>query len=290
MRQKHADDLTKNQRKAWEFFVARFRSGEPFDKRDLKPLTTWSSATLRTYWQKQFRPFVVPAGSGKLRVSDAFRPLARWKDFRRYVTQVRRVSSQYARSVYSHVLVFEFFMPLTNEAHLRWTLDSLFYKETISARLKGLDKTRLEQHFERLKDESEHDYLARLCGWLAGKFVGYSISTVNGRFRAHDLLTRMGSAEIEAGGDRYLIDETTAIVRFIFPCGPAINGAPLQDEFDEAEPTDDRKGREEAGKIRWFFYALFVESIMETINEQDEIWLVESGFRDRLHVWKVAEN
>ena len=29
------------------------------------------------------------------------------------------------------VLIFEFFMPLTNETHLRTALDALFYKDTI---------------------------------------------------------------------------------------------------------------------------------------------------------------
>jgi len=42
---------------------------------------------------------------------------------------------------------------------------------------------------------------------------------VNGRFRIQDLVSRVEAANSEAGGKPYLIDETTAIVRFIFPCG-----------------------------------------------------------------------
>ena len=66
---------------------------------------------------------------------------------------------------------------------------------------------------------------------------------------------------------RYLIDETTAVTRFIFPC--------------ESPP--------EVNNVRWFFDRLFVRSIIEVVNGEDEIWMVESGLRNRLHIWRIEE-
>jgi hypothetical protein len=97
------------------------------------------------------------------------------------------------------------------------------------------------------------------------------------------------AATVEESGDRYLIDETTAIVRFIFLCGKPhrISPAPAQD-FDIPERvSDDHAGVAEADQIRWFFNALFVQSIIQVVNGEAEIWMVESGMRNRLHIWRV---
>lgn len=50
------------------------------------------------------------------------------------------------------------------------------------------------------------------------------------RFRADELMNRAEAAN----HSRYLVDETTAIVRFIFPCGiPTDRGAPLREDYFE---------------------------------------------------------
>ena len=54
-----------NQRRAFDFFISRFDSQEPFSKDDLAEVTTWSPAALNTYWSKQFRPFLRDATSGR---------------------------------------------------------------------------------------------------------------------------------------------------------------------------------------------------------------------------------
>jgi len=36
--------------------------------------------------------------------------------------------------------------------------------------------------------------------------------------------------------------------------------------------------------VRWSFDNLFVSSILEVVNAEDEIWLVESGMKNRLHI------
>jgi hypothetical protein len=99
-------------------------------------------------------------------------------------------------------------------------------------------------------------------------------------------MTITKAAQIEEGGDRYLIDETTAIVRFIFPCGKPLRRPPA--DFDDPEPDhSDTTGLEEAKHVRWFFKALFVQSIIQVVNGEAEIWMVESGSRNRLHIWRV---
>jgi hypothetical protein len=291
MAAKAEESKTENQHKVFEFFVECFKSQKTFTKKEVEAVTNWQGKSFSTYWSKQFKQFVVPAGRNVFRVSEAFRPFARWETFQQHVTQVRRVSSDYTLLVHDSVLVFEFFMPLTNETHLRNALDALFYKDTILARLRAIDLKKLQDQFpaEKENGEAAEAYLDRLCEWIAKRFQGYSITTVSGRFRALDLMKMIEAATIEENGNRYLIDETTAIVRFIFPCGQPrrISPAPAQD-FDLPEPAkDDHTGVAEANQIRWFFNALFVQSIIQVVNGEAEIWMVESGMRNRLHIWRV---
>jgi hypothetical protein len=183
-------------------------------------------------------------------------------------------------------------MPLTNETHLRTALDALFYTDSIVTRLKACELEHLTRIFPLETGETEARYFDRLCGWLAIRFQGYSVSTVSGRFRAHELMTLRDAAKIEEDYDRYLVDETTAIVRFIFPCGdPVRHGSGAATDFDDPETDSTDLGgvaaRAEAKKIRWFFNALFVQSILQVVNGEAEIWMVESGLRNRLHIWRV---
>lgn len=102
-------------------------------------------------------------------------------------------------------------------------------------------------------------------------------------------MTIRDAAKIEEDYDRYLVDETTAIVRFIFPCGKPIRrkSGSVADFDDPERDSTDQDGREEAKKIRWFFNALFVQSVLQVVNGEAEIWMVESGLQNRLHIWRV---
>jgi hypothetical protein len=260
-----SEKRTKNQKDVFGFLVRHFRSQEAFARRDIEMVTDWQGQSFGTYWSKQFKQFMVPAGADRYRVSEAFRPFASWERFQQHVTQVRHASSDYRKSAYENVLSYEFFMPLTNEGHLRTSLDALFYKDTIKARLRTLDRNELEHWIPRDPDESVDGYLDRVCTHVAAAFIGYSISHVGGRFRAGKISTLEEVAKLQSDGGRYLVDETTAIVRFIFPC---------QSEID-------------AATVEWFFRALFIESILQVVNGEDEIWMIESGMRNRLHIWRV---
>jgi hypothetical protein len=157
-------------------------------------------------------------------------------------------------------------MPLANEGYLRTSLDALYYKETIISRLKYTERSALEEFFEPVTGQSDADYYEEICKWISEVFGGYSVSHVNGRFRAGKLL----SSEDAAKSDRYLVDETTAVVRFIFPCTDS--NTPIEAQAD---------------RIRHFFFLLFVQNVVEVISGEDEIWLIESGMHSALHIWKA---
>ena len=69
------------------------------------------------------------------------------------MTQVRAVGAwaDYSYRAFGNVMVFEFFMPLTNETALRGTLDSLFYDETILRKLRGWEMQDLQQQIGRTR-------------------------------------------------------------------------------------------------------------------------------------------
>ncbi len=259
-----------NQRRVYDFFIDHLESKKPFTKDELQNVTTWQGDTFPTYWSKQFKPFVIEIGKNQpkqYRVSEFFRRYANWEKFQQHVvTQVRRLNStDYKELVYNKIRIYEFFMPLTNETYLRATLDALFYKDTIEARLRTIGNTTIQTVFPRDELESEQSFIERVCAWLSNKFGGYSIYHVNGRFRAQPLTTR---AEAGAGMSRYLVDETTAVTRFIFPC------------------QDDN----EAKLVEFFFFHLFVQAIIEAVNGEDEIWMVETGMENKLHIWRVSDS
>ncbi len=282
------------QQKAHQFLLDKFGKDEAFKKPDLQIATGWQKdGSFDTYWSKQFKPLLVPLPDGDYRVGEVFRRFTDWDQFQQHVTQVRRTASEYTVFTHERVILFEFFMPLSNEIYLGTALDSLFYEDTIRGRLKTVGLTRVQKQFPRSDGESETDYLARICHWIAKKFSGYSISHVHGRFRDGDLKSIRQAADIlEKKAGRYLIDETTAIVRFIFPCGrPGENTFHDYDDYIEAPLEGDaEETKAEASLIRFFFWILFVRSVVEFVNGEEQIWLLESGMRERLHIWRVKKD
>lgn len=155
-----------------------------------------------------------------------------------------------------------------NKRRFRTALDALFYENTILSRLKTLDRVRLEKRFFKEQGEQETDYFNRISSWVSRRFGGYSISHVNGRFLASSLRTMQEAAMLQEDDGRYLVDETTAIVRFMFYCGdPIVRKPPLSSrQFEDDEEVDDSKEPDDAKLVRWFFGALFVQSIIQVVN------------------------
>lgn len=256
-----------SQRAAHRFFSERLQTLEPFTREQLRQATKWSTSTLDTHWSKQFKSLLEPVDGTRFRVKERFRPYLDWKKFRSLVTQVKAVSADYEPTVFENIIVYEFYMPLAHESALRVTLDSIFFKDAIVPRLHRIGFPKLQQFFARLSGEHDDAYIERVCKFVEAKFVGYSIYHVDGRFRAFKLSTQDEVLAIQKSGQRYLIDETTAVTRFIFPC------------------KDD-----EPDKVRFLFKELFIDSITQLVSGEDEIWVVESGMRHRVHIWKPSDN
>ena len=212
---------SQSQRKAFEFLLERYKTQLPFSRQEFhSAVPEWKKNSVDTYWSKQIKHLLapVPEERGLYRVTGAFAQVSDWDKYRRQIaTQVRRIFSDYTSFSYDHVIIYEFFMPLTNEGTLRSALDALFFKDMVIARLKTIGFERVFEYFARKDGESISNYLDRVCDWISSSFGGYSISHVDGRFRAAALTTTEGAMEIQKRGGRYLVDETTAVVRFVFP-------------------------------------------------------------------------
>lgn len=259
-----------SQKRAFQFLLNKYTTQEAFTADEFQKATGWTDATFRTYKSKQFQGLLKEVGSNQFRVSHVFRRFATWDKFQNeIVSQNRRLAQEYKFNVCPNVLIFEFFMPLRNEEFLRDALDGLFYKDVLTTRLKSLDRRQLLENFPNERRIKEELHIEGICEWLSTKFVGYSIQHVSGRFRADALKTREESVK-SPDTRKYLIDETTAIVRFIFPIA--------------------REGNvdKEVEKISWAFQELFVGSILEVVNGEDEIWLLETGLRNQLFIYSMV--
>lgn len=282
------------QQKAHAFLLNKFKNQDAFTKEEFRDAVGWTVSTFNTYWTKQFLTLSIEIEDECYRVSEAFRRVASWEAFRQHVTQNRYISSNYNTSTFDNVVLFEFFMPLTNESYLRSSLDALFYKDSVLARLKTIPIESIVNRFPGIGDESNEEAIERVCDLVSKTFGGYSISHVNGRYRADALMSQEDVLNRPDNFNApYLVDETTAIVKFIFPIGEgrSTKFSASHTYFEDiSTESDNSEIVSQANQIRWLFYALFVQSIVQAINGEDEIWMLESGMRNRLHIWKIEDH
>lgn len=280
-------------RNAFIFLLNHSRSPDAFSKEDFKNFANYPNPdNFDTYFSKKFRHFLeeAPNDQGKFLVSGVFKKFSKWEKFRAFYSQSSRIKANYLEEYFRKIMIFEFFMPLTNENDLRSSLDEVFYKDTIKLALNRIPKNILINAIPRNDEESEVQYIERICKWISKRFGGYSIGTARGRFKVGDLKTFAEVALIREKGEDYIIDETTAIVRFIFHIGnPIINQVSFDfEQFNEDlnNSTLTREMIAEANQIRFIFKNLFVRSILDLVNGEDEIWMRESGITNRLYIWK----
>ena len=107
-------EKTENQKKAFALLKKHFEGRSAFTKEELRAVTDWTKTSLNTYWSKHLRFFVKKGIGQTYTLTDAFEPFATWPAFQKHVTQVRRVYLDYTRFRHDSLLIFEFFMPLTN--------------------------------------------------------------------------------------------------------------------------------------------------------------------------------
>ncbi len=291
--EENLDDSEQPIRRAFIFLLNHSRTSEAFSKEEFKTFVNYQNPkTFTTYFSKKIKHLleIAPNEKDKYLVAGIFKKFSRWDKFRRYYSQSSKLKVKYIEEYYKNLMIFEFFMPLTNENDLRSSLDELFYKNTVKLMLNRVLKSDLNIIFPKKNIETEEQYIERICEWISKRFGGYSIGTVRGRFKIDDLKTYAEVALQKTKGFDYLIDETTAIVRFIFHVGSPIKNQELFniEQFHEKidEFIDQREIRLEANQIRFIFKNLFVRNILDLVNGEDEIWMLESGIRNCLYIWK----
>ena len=289
----NAEDLDLNERR-FNFFQTHFLITEPFSKQDL--IDSVNDDNMGTYFSKYYIELLElsPNDPNLYFVSSRFRQFNTIKKLTKYFSQKTHIKGVYQEEYYSEVLIFEFFLPFNNESNLRAVLDDLFYKDTIKVMIARIDQEELLSAFPRDNDENDDLYYENLYKWISNKFRGYSIGTVSGRFIVTELKAFSEVSELLSRGQHYLIDETTAIVKFIFPISQVVQSVDVNYKYDLDTPgqrqinTEENENvKVEINRIKFFFKNLFVKAILELVNGEDEIWMIESGLdKSKLYKWK----
>jgi len=275
---------------AYQFLLERNQDKAVFSKEDFQKVVN-SNGMFERYWLSGFVKLLEKAdevGPEQYRVGSAFGGCLGRKEFGSLILGMQREGVQYSFATHAEVMNYEFFMPVVHKETLKEVLDSLFFKDAVITRLKFVGLSEVQRHFPKGKGELDKDYFDRLCDWVGEKFGGYSMSKVDGRFRVGPLKCRADAeATSKERGGQYLVDEETVVVRFIFKCGESAVRS-HQGYDGRVEMSSGKEGRaimRDASLVQYFFWKLFVESIIESVNGEAEIWLVESGMRSCLHIW-----
>ena len=276
---------------AFFFLQDRARTGEPFTLTELGAATGWKGQTPATYATKQWAQLLEQRSAGRFFVKPDFTRLSSEQFLRRF-TQKKPIYSEYGRTVHPHVVLYEFLLPLTRETQLKDALDELFFLDGLAQRAREIGLVALAGMVPREPDETDDAFTARVLSEINERFGGYSIVHVQGRFRAADLVTRSKAGDMLATGDRYVIDETTASVRFIVPCQTTRRDfdndyVALANPVSQASLVQPLEVETEESKIRALFFSFFVEAVVKTVMGEEEIWLIETTHHGpRLFVWK----
>jgi hypothetical protein len=152
----------------------------------------------------------------------------------------------------------------------------------------GLDV--IGRYIARQKGEADKAYVSRVIQFIDDRIGGFSISHVSGRFRVGKILSRKESGDKLAADEPYLIDETTAVVRFIIPC--ASSKIEHDGDFELAEPEDAHSEavEDEIAQIRGIFFEIFVEALVPSIRGEKLIWMLETTLMgQRLYELNLAD-
>ena len=177
----------------------------------------WSVRTVRSYRGKKWRDWI-EAGSGQAwRVSQAFRTVTEEAFLRHQTQRTDFYASYQTRSIHDHVVTYEFLLPLTKEHELKKALDDLFYRDALEERVKEVGPDAFGIAPSQASERSEDESIRAIIDFMDDHFGGYSVAHVSGRFRSEALADRTQAGAMLTEGQRYLVDETTAVVRFIVP-------------------------------------------------------------------------
>ncbi len=277
---------------AYSFLRDKAKSGDEFTRQDLMTATSWSESSVSTYISKQWGSYLNADGRGasiRYKASRLFLRVSQ-NEFLETFTQKRLVVPNYDRVKHEQLIQYEFLLPLSKEEQLRKALDDLFYVDTLQALILETGVDKLATLVPRDPGDDDVDYIKKVISKVGSYFGGYSIFHVQGRFRAAELTDITGAAEGLKKRKRYLIDETTAVVRFIAPCTSAKiyfneDFHSIVDALRTVDEVDEEALSAEVNLIRALFFFFFVEAVVWTVKGEDEIWLIETGPTRRLYRW-----
>ncbi len=270
-----------NIKEIFDFLVLHAEEKTPFSPQEIAEKTDLESADIlhrldELLEKKDGRYFVKPE---ILRV--------RLSDFEELLYQKKKLFSEYILEVSPSILIYEFFMPLSREDRLREALDNLFYRDTIEQRIQELGFAQIRKGLDLAEDYSDSKISQLVFEFMESTIGGYSIYLVNGRYRADKLASRAEVVNRPFAYGSYIVDETTAIVRFILPVKTDAEKFAHGTILEPA--TDSLHANKRAELIRWLFLNFFAEALISVVQNEDEIWLLESGMRSAFYRWIKRE-
>jgi hypothetical protein len=267
--------------RAFDFLLDHAKSGKSFKLDELVKVSKWAKGTASIYLSKKFTD-LVEKKNGVYHVAPEMLRV-RYEDFKDLYRQKQRLFTDYVLKVSQKVLVYEFFMPLSREDRLREALDNLYYKDTIEQRVKEIGVSNIREALNLPESNSDDEVMRFVVHFMDNTIGGYSLHLVSGRFRADALTTRPEMIVRPFSQGPYLVDETTAVVRFILPVSENQEPTSQMNLFEPAKdiPSSDKL----AEQMRWLFLNFFAEAVTRVVKKEDEIWLLESGMRSAIYRW-----
>ncbi len=266
---------------AFDFLLEQAQGRKSFSAEEFSAESGWSIAETMEHFTNRLSDLVYEEGEKYFAKPEILR--VRLDDFKELLDQKKRLFTDYALEVSPSILIYEFFMPLSREDRLREALDNLFYRDTIEQRIQEIGFSRIRDGLKLPSDYSEEKIRQLVFDFMESTIGGYSVYLVNGRYRADELASRDEVVKRSPAYGPYIVDETTAIVRFILPVETDAGKFEYGKILEPASMATDTKKR--AGQMRWLFLNFFAEALIRVVQKEDEIWLLESGMRSAFYRW-----
>jgi hypothetical protein len=272
---------TSSIKRAFDFLIEHAQERKPFSVEQFSTETEWTIAETQENIVNRLSDLVYEEGDKYFTKPEILR--VRLDDFNELLHQKKRLFTDYLLEVSSSILIYEFFMPLSGEDRLREALDNLFYRDTIEQRIQEIGISRIRDGLELSSDYSEGKIRQLVFDFMERTIGGYSIYMVNGRYRADALASREEVVTRPFAYGPYIVDETTAIVRFILPVETDAGKYEYGKILEPASMAIGTKKRAEL--MSWLFLNFFAEALIRAVRNEDEIWLLESGMRSAFYRW-----
>jgi len=272
---------TNSIKRAFDFLIEHAQERTPFSVEQLAAETGWTVTETEENISIRLSDLVYEEGEKYFTKPEILR--VRLDDFQELLHQKKRLFTDYVLEVSSSILIYEFFMPLSREDRLREALDNLFYRDTIEQRIQEITVSRIRDGLKLSSDYSEDKIRQLVFDFMESTIGGYSITMVSGRYRADALASRAEVVTRPFAFGPYIVDETTAIVRFILPVETDAGKFEYGKILEPAATAVGTKKRAEL--MRWLFLNFFAEALIRVVRKEDEIWLLESGLRSAFYRW-----